>query len=178
MALIGIEISNNKHQINSQLLHYALSLFEGCDSEVLSHRAVKEEVFSIINTAELLILSLSEEMEDSNLENLIKVLAKVNFLVDQPFFLLATASNDHSDKLRQTVQLIEQKGGVVWDSFLLPHATDSFDSKEGVIATISLRLQLMRKVNHLRYEKLGVKDHQNSCGIRRRKGEYGDESEH
>lgn len=178
MALIGIDISNNKQLVSSQLMHYALSLFEGCGSEVITYKEVKEVIFSTILSAELIVLSLSEENEEVDLTTLLEVLVKEKLVVNQPFFLLAIASNEQSDKLNQTIKLIEQKGGIVWDSYLLPHAQDNFDSKEGVIKTISFRLQLMRKVNQLRYEKLGINDQQNSCGIEREKGEYGDESGH
>ncbi len=196
MTLVGIALSSNKDAVNTQLVRYALSLFEGCESEVIviENTEVEEDtmedllvapvltvnsgIISTIRAAELVLLSLEEMTNTTTQESLIEIITSHKGLKDKAYLLISYSSDDTCHTLDYTVSQIKNVGGEVWGSYFLPYVHDNFDVKEQSISNIGLRLQLMRQINQLRYKKLGLSDRHSSCGIERPSREQGDESDY
>jgi hypothetical protein len=64
------------------------------------------------------------------------------------------------------------------NSYYLPNFEQNFDLKKGIIQPVSLRLELIRKVNTIIYKQLDIKAKKSSCGIERNSIECGDESDY
>ncbi len=196
MTLVGIALGNNKNAVSTQLVRYALSLFEGCETEVVVIEDAEGEedgmedvlvapfptihsgIISTIRAAELVLLSLEEMTDTTPQESLIEIITSHKGLKEKAFLLISHSSDDTCYVLNHAVSQIKNAGGEVWGTYFLPYVQDNFDVKDQSISNIGLRLQLMRQINQLRYKKLGLSDRHSSCGIERPGREQGDESDY
>lgn len=172
MNIIGI-LSKNDDLImpHERLLNYTLSLFEQCQTEVINVCNSKEGFENLIRKSPVLVIS----GDKCNVEEIVGRIDK-QLLVNKPVFLLSTSNTGEVEIMGE---FFERVGMEVWECYSLPNFHENFDGKEDVISTVRLRLELIRKVNYILYNQLGLKDKdRTSCGIERDKYEYGDESDY
>lgn len=194
MKILGLTLSDYQEAIDTKLLNYALSLFEGYETEIISIENVEETSFdtdmmsiapkidahllTTIKRTELLVISLQEDTNSEPMIALVESLSEKNSLEGKGILILQSSFTEQVYSLTDLLSTIDKTRAEVWGSYFLPNIHENFDTEENIIANIHLRLQLIRKVNNIRYNQLGLRDHPSSCGIRRSKGESGDESDY
>lgn len=202
MKVIGFTEGSSNFSIADPLVVYALSLFGLMETENvnLSELHVPDysrnlaEVSAIpahlkilsekVTKANLLVIALTDQGEAdhaifNNVYAWLSHISNRNVFAQKPILLLTTAlGNDTGEVVLATgIEKFTQGGSEVWDTYSLPNFKAHWDADGN--ASIRLRISLIRKVNHLMYQKLKIKDDNYfTCGIDPERDPCGDAIEY
>ena len=181
MNILTIPGSSSTNSINKKLAEYAGSLFEKGDVENVDLNDYEVDIFSVdkekngipkkiselaekIDNSNLLILSLAEHngSYSAAFKNVYDWLSRIpnrKALGNKPMLLLATSPGGRggASGLAAGLERFPRDGSEVWESFSLPSFNDHFTDDKG-ITTTSIRLELIRKINFILEEKMGLVD--------------------
>ncbi|NQY66799.1 MAG: NAD(P)H-dependent oxidoreductase [Flavobacteriales bacterium] len=181
MNILTIPGSSSTNSINKKLAEYAGSLFEKGDVENVDLNDYEVDIFSVdkekngipkkiselaekIDNSNLLILSLAEHngSYSAAFKNVYDWLSRIpnrKALGNKPMLLLATSPGGRggASVLAAGLERFPRDGSEVWESFSLPSFNDHFTDDKG-ITTTSIRLELIRKINFILEEKMGLVD--------------------
>ena len=153
MNILGIP---GKSRADNQLVNYAISLFEGCRKNSINNISLLK---TNIKKTDLLVTTIEKLQEFEPTE-----------IKGKPVFLVSTKP---IDKI-----LYKSLEFNICETYYLPDIEANFDNEQAVIFSTRLRLELIKKVNHCRYNELKIVPHTSSCGIERSAIECGDESDY
>tara|TARA_B100000809_G_scaffold144817_1_gene142419 strand:+ start:1463 stop:2074 length:612 start_codon:yes stop_codon:yes gene_type:complete len=203
MKIVGIPGSNSKNSINKSLIKYASNLFENAQIELLDLNDYEvdiygvdkeessgipkkiEELCSIIDNTDLLIISLAEHngtysVAFKNVYDWLSRIPNRKTLGSKPILLMASSSGARGGLgvIEAAKNRFPRDGSEILDTFSLPHFNDNFIVSE--INNVKLKTELIRKVNGLKnnHFKMHYKDDSFTCGIDVSKDDCGDAIEY
>ena len=203
MKIIGFAGSNSKKSINKSLVQYTSTLFESASIELLDLNDYEVETFGIdkldtngvpskiialankIDNVNLLVISLAEHNGTyssafKNIYDWLSVIPNRKVLGKTPVLLLATSPGDRGGAgvLKAAIERFPIDGSEILESFSLPNFDDNF--KDENISNITLRLEIIQKVNKIKSTKFEAhyKDQSFTCGIDPDKNDCGDAIEY
>ena len=156
MNILGIL---GKSRADNQLVNYTISLFEGWDKNSIDNTSLLNVH---IKKTDLLVTTI-EKIEE--LQKLDRTLTK-----GKPVLLVSTNPMDKTLYKSLDIDICE--------TYYLPDFETNFNNEQGLISPTRLRLELIKKVNSIRYNKLKIVPQKSSCGIERSDMECGDESDY
>ncbi len=203
MKIVGIPGSNSRNSINKNLVKYASTLFENAKTEILDLNDFEVDIYgidkelasgipfkiqelsSIIDAADLLIISLAEHNGTYSVafKNVYDWLSRVpnrKSLGSKPILLMATSPGGRGGLgvIQAAQSRFPRDGSEVIDVFSLPNFNDNFSESE--IKNVKLRTELIKKVNGIKknHFKMHYKDDGFTCGIDVSKDDCGDAIEY
>ena len=156
MNILGIL---GKSRADNQLVNYTISLFEGWDKNSIDNTSLLNVH---IKKTDLLVITIEKIEELQTLD--------LDLTKGKPVFLVSTSPIDKAVYKSLDMDICE--------TYYLPDVEANFDNEQGLIAPTRLRLELIKKVNQIRYNKLKIVPRTSSCGIERSDIECGDESDY
>jgi len=203
MKIVGIPGSNSSNSINKSLVKYASTLFENAQIELLDLNdfAVDiysvdkeeasgipkkiEELCSIIDNTDLLIISLAEHngtysVAFKNVYDWLSRIPNRKALGSKPILLMASSPGARGGLgvMEAAQSRFPRDGSEILDTFSLPNFNDNFIASE--INNVKLKTELIRKVNGVKnnHFKMHYKDDGFTCGIDVSKDDCGDAIEY
>lgn len=202
MKVLGFTEGSSNFSIADPLVVYALSLFRLMETEnvnlnelqIPDYSANQAEISAIpphlkilsekVAKADLLVIGLTDqgEVDHAAFTNVYAWLSHVSnrsVLAQKPILLLNTALGNATGEviLATAIEKFTLGGSPVWETYSLPNFKAHWDADGN--ASIRLRISLIRKVNHLMYKKLKIKDDNYfTCGIDPERDPCGDAIEY
>lgn len=201
MKIVGFTGYHPQAAIQHGFIHYTLSLFAPYSTEMINlhdyevvpysealyaAEGIPEKVIefaSHLKNVNTLVVSVNEQntTQVSIVKNLYDWMDKMPKIINfrrTPVLLVSTSieSEGATRSLKLAKKELKEAGHKVWKTYSLPNDVSHFNTDEQIVSTVSLRLDLIKKVNYILYNKLKAKDRtRRSCGIERESYEYGDE---
>ncbi len=203
MKILGFAGSNSKKSINKSLVHYASSLFEGAQVNLIDLNDFAVEIYSIdlelekgipkkiielaglINRVDLLIVSLAEHngsytVAFKNVYDWLSRIPNQKVFQEKPILLMATSPGARGGRgvLETAQSRFSRDSSQILHTFSLPNFHENF--KDAEISNIKLKMELIKKVNQTKYNhfKMHYKDDSFTCGIDPTKDDCGDAIEY
>jgi chromate reductase, NAD(P)H dehydrogenase (quinone) len=173
MKLLAFAASSSKHSINKQLIHYASSLLEDVETEILDLNDYDMPLFSIdkelefgqmplaaqflekIGSSDALLVSFAEHNGSytAAFKNLYDWCSRINSRVwqDKPMVMLSTSPGQRggASVLASALSTAPFFGGEVKASLSIPAFNDNFDSASGELTNGELKAKLEETLNAL-----------------------------
>lgn len=203
MKILGLAGSNSKKSINKRLVAYAISLFDNAEIELIDLNDYEVEIYGIdketengipskiedlatlIDNVDLLIVSLAEHNGSYSVafKNIYDWLSRIpnrKIFNKKPILLMATSPGGRggASVLEAAQARFSRDGSEILSLFSLPNFHNNF--KDAQISSIELKMELIKKVNKIRYNhfKVYYKDDSFNCGIDPTKNDCGDAIEY
>ena len=173
MKLLAFAASSSKNSINKQLVHFASSLLEGAETEILDLNDYDMPLFSIdrelelgqmplaakflekIGSSDALLVSFAEHNGSytAAFKNLYDWCSRINSRVwqDKPMVMLSTSPGQRggASVLASALGTAPFFGGEVKASLSIPAFNDNFDSASGELTNVELKAKLEEALNAL-----------------------------
>ncbi len=162
MKILGVTNSNNEYSSDFVFLKYTLSLFKVIETEVLDLKTTS------LDNCVLYVISVNIDFYYWDLINNIK---------NVPVLLLISSENVIKEKVIDGLKKeFINNSCEIFGVFKIPAFQKAFNNS---IVDTDLKLELIRKIDEIQFQKLKLKDDDYyTCGIDRSRNPCGDASEY